>query len=69
MSDETIRVRIHGMLGEPDGTLIDLPQDDLVDGSQFIYESVGYQVTRVIFDDVEHPNVYVMVLDIYVRQP
>ncbi len=69
MSDETTLVRIHGMLGEPDGTLIEMSQEDLTEASQFIYESVGYQVTRIIFDDVEHPIVFVMVLDIYVRQP
>jgi hypothetical protein len=69
MSEDTTLVRIHGLLGEPDGVLIEMNTEELSEGTQFIYENVGYQVTRVIFEDVEHPNVYVMVLDIYVQQP
>ena len=64
-SEENILVNLHGLLGEPDAVQIEIASENLVEGSQFVYDNVAYQVTRTIMEDVEHPLVYVMVLDIF----
>ena len=67
MSEETnenIRVNLHGLLGEPEAVQVEIAPENLEEGSQFVYDNVAYQVTRTILEDVEHPLVYVMVLDI-----
>ena len=68
LSEESIEntlVNLHGLLGEPDAVQIEIATENLEEGSQFVYDNVAYQVTRTIMDDVEHPLVYVMVLDIF----
>ena len=65
-TEENIRVNLHGLLGETEAIQVDIPSENLVEGSQFIYNNVTYQVTRTILEDVEHPLVYLMVLDIFV---
>ena len=68
MSEETnenIRVNLHGLLGEPEAVQVEINPENLEEGSQFIYSNVAYQVTRTILEDVGHPLVYVMVLDIF----
>ena len=67
-NEQTILVRIHGLLGEPEGTLMELDVENLEGNSQFGHDNVVYQVTRTILEDVEHPIVYVMVLDIYMQE-
>ena len=62
---ENIRVNLHGLLGDPAAVQVDIPSENLVEGSQFIYNNVAYQVTRTILQDVEHPLVYLMVLYIF----
>ena len=64
-TEENIRVNFHGLLGETEAVQVDIPSENLVEGSQFIYNNVVYQVTRTILEDVEHPLVYLMVLDIF----
>ncbi|MEC8479203.1 MAG: hypothetical protein VXZ12_11735 [SAR324 cluster bacterium] len=64
-SEENILVNLHGLLGEPDAVQIEIASENLEEGSQFVYDNVTYQVTRTIMEDVEHPLVYVMVLDIF----
>ena len=64
-SEENILVNLHGLLGEPDAVQIEIASENLEEGSQFVYDTVAYQVTRTIMEDVEHPLVYVMVLDIF----
>ena len=64
-TEENIRVNLHGLLGETEAVQVDIPSENLVEGSLFIYNEVEYQVTRTIFEDVEHPLVYLMVLDIF----
>ena len=64
-SEENILVNLHGLLGEPDAVQIEIASKNLEEGSQFVYDNVAYQVTRSIMEDVEHPLVYVMVLDIF----
>ena len=64
-SEENILVNLHGLLGEPDAVQIEIASENLEEGSQFVYDNVSYQVTRTIMEDVEHPLVYVMVLDIF----
>ena len=64
-TEENIRVNLHGLLGETEAVQVDIPSENLVEGSQFIYNNVAYQVTRTILEDVEHPLVYLMVLDIF----
>ena len=64
-SEENILVNLHGLLGEPDAVQIEIASENLEEGSQFVYDNVAYQVTRSIMEDVEHPLVYVMVLDIF----
>ena len=64
-SEENILVNLHGLLGEPDAGQIEIASEKLGEGSQFVYDNVAYQVTRTIMEDVEHPLVYVMVLDIF----
>ena len=64
-TEENIHVNLHGLLGEPEAVQIDIPSENLVEGKQFIYNNVEYQVTRTILEDVEHPLVYLMVLDIF----
>ena len=63
-TEENIRVNLHGLLGEPEAVQVDISSENLVEGSQFIYNNVAYQVTRTILEDVEHPLVYLMVLGI-----
>ena len=65
-TEENIRVNLHGLLEETQAVQVDIPSENLVEGSQFIYNNVTYQVTRTILEDVEHPLVYLMVLDIFV---
>ena len=67
-SEQTILVRIHGLLGESEGTLMELDVENLEEGNEFDHDNVAYQVTRTILEDVEHPIVYVMVLDIYMQE-
>ena len=62
---ENIRVNLHGLIGEPEAVQVDIPSENLVEGRQFIYNNVTYQVTRTILEDVEHPLVYLMFLDIF----
>ena len=64
-NEENIRVNLHGVIGEPEAVQVDISSEKLVEGSQFIYNNVAYQVTRTILEDVEHPLVYLMVLDIF----
>ena len=64
-TEENILVNLHGLLGEPEAVQVDIPSENLVEGSQFVYNNVAYQVTRTILEDVEHPLVYLMVLDIF----
>lgn len=58
-------VNLHGLLGEPDAVPVEIDAKNLEEGSRFVRDNVAYQVTRTILDDVEHPLVYVMVLDIF----
>ncbi len=67
-NEQTILVRMHGLLGESEGALLELEVENLEEGSEFDHDSVAYQVTRTILEDVEHPIVYVMVLDIYTQE-
>ena len=64
-SSENILVNLHGLLGEPEAVQIEIAPENLDEGSQLVYDNVAYQVTRTIMDDVEHPLVYLMVLDIF----
>ena len=61
-----ITVNVHGLLGETGCVQIKLPEDRINEGDKFIYEKIGYQITRKIEEDVEHPILYVIVLDIFV---
>ncbi len=68
MSEETSKctlVNLHGLLGEPEAVAVEIETQNLEEGSRFVYDNVAYQVTRTIMEDVEHPLVYVMVLDIF----
>ena len=67
MTDEnipTIIVNIHGLLGEQDGVQIEFEEELLVEEGEFVLDEVRYQIVRIINEDVEHPLVYVVVLDI-----
>jgi hypothetical protein len=65
-STENILVNLHGLLGETEAVQIEIAPNNLEEGSHLVYDKVAYQVTRTIIDDVEHPLVYLMVLDIFV---
>ena len=60
----TLIVNIHGLLGEHDGVQIELEEELLVEEGEFVLDEVSYQIVRIINEDVEHPLVYVVVLDI-----
>lgn len=67
MTDEdtsTIIVNIHGLLGEPDGVQIKFEEELLVEEGEFLIDDVSYKIVRIINEDVEHPLVYVAVIDI-----
>ena len=67
MTDEntsTVIVNIHGLLGEQDGVQIEFEEELLVEEGEFVIDEVRYQIVRIINEDVEHPLVYVVVLDI-----
>ena len=67
MNDEntsTVIVNIHGLLGEQDGLQIEFEEELLVEEGEFVLDEVRYQIVRIINEDVEHPLVYVVVLDI-----
>jgi len=61
-----VTVNIHGLLSSEDCVQMDLPEEEIQEGAQFVYEKVGYKVIRKIEVDVEYPIIYVMVLDIFV---
>ena len=46
---------------------MELDVENLEEGNELDHDNVAYQVTRTILEDVEHPIVYVMVLDIYMQ--
>ena len=60
----TVIVNIHGLLGEQDGVQIEFEEKLLVEEGEFVLDEVRYQIVRIINEDVEHPLVYVVVLDI-----
>ena len=67
MTDEntsTVIVNIHSLLGEQDGVQIEFEEELLVEEGEFVLDEVRYQIVRIINEDVEHPLVYVVVLDI-----
>ena len=67
MTDEntsTVIVNIHGLLGEQDGVQIEFEEELLVEEGEFVLDEVRYQIVCIIDEDVEHPLVYVVVLDI-----
>ena len=67
MTDEntsTVIVNIHGLLGEQDGLQIEFEEELLVEEGEFVLDEVRYQIVSIINEDVEHPLVYVVVLDI-----
>ena len=64
LNPSTVIVNIHGLLGEQDGVQIDFEEELLVEEGEFVLDEVRYQIVRIINEDVEHPLVYVVVLDI-----
>ena len=67
MTDEntsTVIVNIHGLLGEQDGVQIEFEEELLLEEGEFVLDEVSYKIVRIINEDVEHPLVYVVVLDI-----
>ena len=60
----TLIVNIHGLLGEQDGVQTEFEEELLIEQGEFVLDKVNYQIVRVINEDVEHPLVYVVVLDI-----
>ncbi len=63
-SDSKVLINIHGLLGESEGTQITVESGILHETKQFIYDHVAYEIVRVILTDVEHPIVYVVLLDV-----
>jgi len=61
---DTIRVNLHGILGEKLPVETEIPVVQMAVGKQFVYEDIAYRISRLIIDDVEHPIVYVGVTDI-----
>ena len=57
-------VSIHGLLGEQDGVQIEFEEELLEGQVEFVLDEVRYQIVRIINEDVEHPLVYVVVMDI-----
>jgi hypothetical protein len=51
-------------LGEQGGVQIEFEEELLVEEGEFVLDEVRYQIVRIINEDVEHPLVYVVVLDI-----
>ena len=67
MTDEntsTVIVNIHGLLGEQGGVQIEFEEELLAVEGEFVLDEVRYQIVSVINEGVEHPLVYVVVLDI-----
>ena len=67
MTDEntsTLIVNIHGLLGEQGGVKIEFEEELLVEEGEFVLDEVRYQIVRILHEDVEHPLVYVVVVDI-----
>ena len=64
LNNTTVIVNIHGLLGEQDGIQIEFEEKLLVEDGEFVLDEVSYQIVRIINEDVEHPLVYVVVLDI-----
>ena len=60
----TVIVKIHGLLGQQDGVQIEFEEELLEDQVEFVLDDVRYQIVRIINEDVEHPLVYVVVMDI-----
>ena len=60
----TLIVNLHGLLGEQDGVQIEFEEELLVEGGEFVLDEVSYQIVRIVIEDVEHPLVYVVVMDI-----
>ena len=41
-NEQTILVRMHGLLGESEGALLELEVENLEEGSEFEHDSVAY---------------------------
>ena len=63
-NSSTVIVNIHGLLGEQDCFQMDFEEELLLEGEHFVIDNVAYEIVRVIKEDVEHPVVYVVILDI-----
>ncbi|MGK5091956.1 hypothetical protein WDW89_08045 [Deltaproteobacteria bacterium TL4] len=61
-----IMVNVHGLLSQAECVALELYEDEVMEGGQFVFDKVSYQVIRRIDKDVERPIIYVMVLDILV---
>lgn len=57
-------VNIHGLMGEKEVVQIELEEKILFEKGQFVFENVAYEIVRVIKEDVEHPVIYVIILNI-----
>ena len=60
----TVIVNIHGLLGEQDSIQMEFAEELLDEGGLFVIDNVEYEIVQIINEDVEHPVVYVIVLDI-----
>ena len=63
-NSSTVIVNIHGLLGEQNSSQMEFAVELLEVEGQFILDNVEYKIVRIINEDVEHPVVYVVVLDI-----
>ena len=60
----TVIVNMHGLMGEKEVIQMEIEEGLLIEKGQFVFDDVAYEIVHIINEDVEHPVVYVVVLDI-----
>ncbi len=66
MEREQEVVHVHGLLGHLDSLELRFDPQHTSVGSRFIHDKVSYKVVKRIDQDVTHPILYVIALDIFI---
>jgi len=60
----TVIVNMHGLIGEKEVIQMEIEDEFLIEKGQFVFDDVAYEIVHIINEDVEHPVVYVIIIDI-----
>jgi len=60
----TVIVNMHGLIGEKEVIQMEIEDEFLIEKGQFVFDDVAYVIVHIINEDVEHPFVYLIIIDI-----